>query len=431
LTSFLRGAFAGGFPTGTSSPRQGPPVCYTRSMIVIEPYRGVPAAGHRVEIVERKGTGHPDQICDSIMEAISVALAGVYLREFGTVLHYNIDKGLLAAGRVEKRFGGGRVLSPMELTIGDRATFSAGKKKIPVADIAVDAARTWIKTHLRSVDPVKHLKYRVVLAPGSEELTDIFSRPGKTRGANDTSAAVGYYPLSPCERAVLELERHLNSKRFKDRHPGTGEDVKVMGLRMGNVLDLTVAMPLLCRDIGSERDYFEKKEVLLREMQSFAGRSGEFNDVRVHFNTLDEKGRGLGGVYLSLLGTSAEDADSGQVGRGNRVNGLIAMNRPMGTEAAAGKNPFSHVGKIYNVLAHKIARDLYEKIEGVREVYVLLLSRIGTPIDKPQMAAVQVLPEKGRNVKELARLAEGIIASELAGINRFCAALSRGRYPVC
>jgi len=136
-------------------------------------------------------------------------------------------------------------------------------------------------------------------------------------------------------------------------------------------------------------------------------------------------------VYLSLLGTSAEDADSGQVGRGNRVNGLISMNRPMGTEAAAGKNPVSHVGKIYTVLAHKIAKDLYEKIEGIREVYVFLLSMIGTPIDRPQLAMVQVLLERGRRVGDIARAAEEIFDGELSTINRFCRKLSRGVYPVC
>jgi S-adenosylmethionine synthetase len=400
-------------------------------MIVIEPYRGSPVSDHRVEIVERKGTGHPDYLCDSIMEAISIALSKEYVREFGTILHHNIDKGLLAAGRVEKRFGGGKVIAPMELTIGDRATFKVNGRKVPVAEIAVDAARSWLKQQMRFVDPVKHLTYRVVLAPGSAELTDIFSRPGETRGANDTSAAVGYYPLSPCEEVVLSFERHLNSKRFKQKHPETGEDIKVMGLRTGNALDLTVAMPLLCRSIRSEGHYFECKESLVREMRSWVRRFEVFKDIRVHFNTLDEKGRGLGGVYLSLLGTSAEDADSGQVGRGNRVNGLISMNRPMGTEAAAGKNPVSHVGKIYNVLAHRIARKLYENIEGIREVYVLLLSRIGTPIDRPQMASAQVLLEKGGRIRDIAGPAEEIFEREFSAINRFCADLSIGKYPVC
>jgi S-adenosylmethionine synthetase len=400
-------------------------------MIVIEPYTGMPVTGQRVEIVERKGTGHPDFLCDSMMEAVSVALSREYLREFGTVLHHNIDKGLLAAGRTEKRFGGGKVLKPMELIIGDRATFTVGAKKIPVPDIAVAAAKDWLKKNMRFVDPEKHVHYRVVLAPGSEELADIFSRSGKTRGANDTSAAVGYYPFSPTETAVLELERYLNSKQFKRKHPETGEDIKVMGLRMDHSLDLTVAMPLLCRSVKSEKDYFERKDAVLREMRRFSERSGGFKSITLHYNTLDEKGRGLGGAYLSLLGTSAEDADSGQVGRGNRVNGLISVNRPMGTEAAAGKNPVSHVGKIYNVLAHKIAKELYETIEGIREVYVLLLSTIGTPIDRPQVATAQVLLERGMRLSAIKQKAEDVFEREFSRISAFCRELSRGKYPIC
>lgn len=400
-------------------------------MIVIETYKGKSITEHRVEIVERKGIGHPDYMCDSMMDAISVALSKEYIKQFGTILHHNIDKGLLAAGRVKKDFGGGRVLKPMELTIGDRATFRAGNKEMPVTDIAVSAAKKWLKGNMRFVDPERHLKYRIVLAPGSEELTDIFLRKGRVRPANDTSAAVGYYPLSPTEKTVLELEQFLNSKKFKQKYPETGEDIKVMGLRRENVLDLTVAMPLLADYIKSEKNYFERKQAIHDVMESFLERFEGFKKRNVHFNTLDEKGRGLGGVYLSLLGTSAEDADSGQVGRGNRVNGLISLNRPLGTEAAAGKNPVSHVGKIYNVLAHKIAKEIYEKIEGIKEVYVLLLSRIGTPIDEPQVATAQVLLERGRKIGEIAKTAEEIFDREFAGINKFCMELSRGKYPVC
>jgi len=400
-------------------------------MIIIEPYSGVSVAEQRVEIVERKGTGHPDYICDAIMESISVALSREYLAACGAILHHNIDKGLLVAGGVNLEYGGGRVTSPMELVIGDRATFEAGGKRLPIGEIAVEAARQWIRGHLRFVDPEEHVKYRLVLAPGSEELTDIFSRPGDTLAANDTSAAVGYYPLSPTEKAVLDLERYVNSADFKRKFPQTGEDVKVMGLRNGDGLDLTLAMPLISRFVVSEGDYFAQKEALLADVKRHVRENSPMPTAAVHFNTLDEPGRGLGGIYLTLTGTSAEAADSGQVGRGNRVNGLIALNRPMGTEAAAGKNPVSHVGKIYNVLSHKIAQEIHERVEGLREVYVMLLSRIGTPIDRPQMAAVRLLPERGRRVREIAGEVEAIVAGELAGISNFCRALGRGEYPVC
>ncbi len=401
-------------------------------MIIIEAFKGKSITEHDVEIVERKGRGHPDYICDSIMEAISVELSMLYLEKFGDILHHNIDKGLLAAGKTFKRFGGGRVIKPMELTIGDRATFSLKGKKIPVKEIAIETAKSWFKKNLRFVNPEKHVRYRVVLQEGSEELTDIFARPGRIRVANDTSAAVGYYPLSSTERAVLELEQYLNSEKFKERFPETGEDVKVMGLRRRERLELTVAMPLIASYINSEKEYFTKKEEIIEEIKRFLKRfSDEFNTIELYYNTLDERERGIGGVYLSLLGTSAEDADSGQVGRGNRVNGLISMNRPMGTEAAAGKNPVSHVGKIYNILSHRIARKVYESVKGIKEVYVLLLSRIGTPIDRPQMANAQILLEKGMRLEDVRGRAEEIIKKELEGIGRFCLELSKGKYPVC
>ncbi|MFN3480296.1 MAG: methionine adenosyltransferase [Thermodesulfovibrionales bacterium] len=400
-------------------------------MISVETYKGISVIEHDVEIVERKGTGHPDYICDSIMEAISVTLSKEYRKAFGTILHHNIDKGLLAAGRTVKNFGGGKITKPMELTIGDRATFWADSKRIPVREIAIESAKDWIRKNLRFIDPERDIKYRVVLAPGSAELVDIFKRPGAVRPANDTSAAVGYYPLSPTEKVVLELERYLNSKKFKTKYPETGEDIKVMGLRRKKDLDLTIAMPLISHFVKSEKEYFDKKEIIQRKMMDFLEKFEGFKNIRIHFNTLDERGRGLSGIYLTVTGTSAEDADSGQVGRGNRVNGLISMNRPMGTEAAAGKNPVSHVGKIYNVLAHHVAKRIYEEIEGLKEVYVLLLSMIGTPIDRPQMASAQVLTDGKTRIKDIQKRIREIIEAELSGINRFCDDLSRGIYKIC
>jgi S-adenosylmethionine synthetase len=399
-------------------------------MILVEKQSGAAVSEQSVEIVERKGTGHPDQICDCVMDAISVALSRAYLDTCGVILHHNVDKGLLAAGRVDRRFGGGEVIEPMELTIGDRATFSAGGKEIDVQGIARDAARRWISRNLRHVDPDRHVAYRFKLAPGSQELTDIFSRPGAVLGANDTSAAVGYFPLSPTEQAVLSLERELNGERFKGLFPDTGEDVKVMGLRRRDELELTVAMPLLAEDIGSEREYFQRKRAVEEEMRRFLAARKGFGSIRLNFNTLDCEGRGLNGVYLSLLGTSAEDADSGQVGRGNRVNGVIPIGRPIGTEAAAGKNPMSHVGKVYNLLSHRLAREICERVAGVREAYVLLLSRIGDPINRPLMANVRLSMERGREASEVTGQVEEILEREFEGINAFCLDLAQGRYPV-
>ena len=396
----------------------------------VEISKNEPVANQAVEIVERKGVGHPDSICDAVMDRISVALSREYMKRFGAVLHHNIDKGLLVAGQVEKGFGSGRVVKPMELIVGDRATFALGKTKVPVVDIARQTVKAWFKENLVHVDPEKHLKTRVVLRPGSVELSDIFDRRGRLKGANDTSAACGYAPFTPTEDAVLSIERFINSPAFKLRYPETGEDVKVMGVRRGSELDLTVACPLMAGLIGSEAAYFRKKkevrEALVKSLSGFP-----FSKITLNLNCLDAKGRGVKGVYLSLLGTSAEDADSGQVGRGNRVNGVISLMRPMGTEAAAGKNPVTHVGKIYSVLAHRMAAEIYQRVDGLKEVSVWLVSEIGAPINEPRQVYVQVISGKRAGQADIEKNVSVIADEFLSGIGPFTEELARGEHPVC
>jgi len=400
--------------------------------VIVERLRRTPIEEQRVEIVERKGLGHPDYICDSIMNKASVELSREYLKRVGIIMHHNLDKGLLAAGEVEVRFGGGRVKKPMLIVFGDRATFSVDGDEIPVADIVVEAAKKWIKENLRFVDPIDHVKYQIEIKQGSEALTDIFKRSrGKVLGANDTSAAVGYAPLTKTEKLVLDLERFLNSKEFKKSFPETGEDVKVMGFRDGDRLELTVAMAFVDRFVDSEDSYFKLKGEVCEAIMEFLQRSSPFKEVKVDLNSLDRRGRGVGGVYLTVLGTSADGADCGQVGRGNRVNGVIPLNRPVSSEAAAGKNPVSHVGKIYNLLSHRMAESIYSKVPGLREVYVWLLSRIGEPIDKPRAAVAQLIPEKGVRLIEVRSEVRDIIEAELSNIQRFCEDLAFGRVPVC
>ena len=387
-----------------------------------------PEKNQRVEVVERKGLGHPDSICDALMDRVSVALCEEYLKKAGTILHHNVDKGLLVAGETKTKFGGGSLTKPMLLIFGDRATST---EDIDPNKIAVKTAKEWFKENLRFVDPEKHVKYLSEIKSGSEALTDIFKRKSTVLGANDTSAAVGYAPLTITEKLVLQTERYLNSDDFKNMFPESGEDIKVMGLRTNEHIDLIVAMAMVDRYVKNEQDYFRKKEEILEEVRKYANENSEGYEVHVELNSLDAKGRGVNGVYLTVLGTSADGADCGEVGRGNRVNGLIPLNRPIGSEAAAGKNPVSHVGKIYNVLTHKIADRVYKNVPGVEEVYIWLLSRIGQPIDHPAVAAAQVKLKKGVSMKEVEKHIHAEIDEELADIQKFCMDLAHGKYPVC
>lgn len=270
------------------------------------------------------------------MESISVALCAAYQQTAGRVLHHNLDKGLLVAGQTTPALGGGRFDAPMRLVLGDRATSEWQGSKIPVGDIAEATVMEWFRKHLSHVDPQRHLILQNELRPGSPELTDIFAR--QRLSANDTSVGVGYAPLSEAERIVLEAERFLNSSDFKARHPETGEDIKVMGIRRGHELQLTIAITFIDRHIASAAGYFETKAMIAEELQAhLTPHLKSLGEVHVMINALDDPNRGVGGMYLTVLGTSAEGADGGEVGRGNRVNGLITFHRPMTLEAAAEK----------------------------------------------------------------------------------------------
>jgi len=390
-----------------------------------------PVEEQPIEICERKGVGHPDSICDSMMDRISVALSEEYLKRFGKVMHHNIDKGLLVAGEIETKLGGGRVIKPMLMVFGDRATFVAGGEKVPVEDIVQRTAKKWFQENLHMIDPEKHVKYQIELKQGSDALTDIFNRQSRYLGANDTSAAVGFAPMTTTERMVLETERFLNSPDFKKRHPETGEDIKIMGMRKNKHLDLTIAIAFVDRYVNSEHSYFEQKEEIKREVLDFVHANAQIDTVHVNLNTADVPGRGLPGMYLTVLGTSADGADCGQVGRGNRVNGIIPLNRPTCSEAAAGKNPTSHVGKIYNLLTYQIAKRIQTETHGAREVYVWLLSEIGRPINEPKIASVQLTLDPGTTLKEVASGVQELVAAELSYIDKFSEELVHGRIPVC
>jgi S-adenosylmethionine synthetase len=391
----------------------------------------VPIEEQDLEIVERKGVGHPDHICDAIMNEVSVALSKEYLRRYGHVQHHNIDKALLAAGEVRRRYGGGEVKRPMLMVFGDRATYDVDGDIVPVDELAVDTAKKWLRKNLRFVDPDRHVRYQVELKKGSAALTDIFKRKGEYYGANDTSAAVGYAPLSSTEKIVLQTERYINSPGFKKEFPETGEDVKIMAAREGKELTLTVALAFVDKFIENENQYFKRKAEVEEDVSRFVRSRVKFDPANVNINTLDKRGRGMDGIYLTVLGTSADDGDGGQVGRGNRPTGIIPLNRPTCSEAAAGKNPVSHVGKIYNLLTYEIANRVYEKVPGIKEVYVWLLSQIGRPINEPKVAGVELILDKGVDFGPTSKLATEIVKSELNSINDFTDRLTQGKIPVC
>ena len=284
---------------------------------------------------------------------------------------------------------------------------------------------------MRFVDPEKYVVYQSEIKPGSIALADIFNRKGEYLGANDTSAAVGYAPFTITENLILNLERYLNSSMFKKSFPESGEDIKLMGLRKNNKINITVAMAMVDRFIDGEVDYFKKRAEIYEAINEYVDGKYSFDEVTIDINSLDVRGRGIDGLYLTVTGTSAEAGDSGQVGRGNNVAGVIPLNRPMSSEAAAGKNPVSHVGKIYNALCYRIANRVIADVSGVKEVYVWLLSQIGKPINNPRVVSAQIIPESDITLKSVFNLIDEIISDEFDHLHEFCRDLAEGKISLC
>ena len=253
---------------------------------------------------------------------------------------------------------------------------------IPVDELAIESAQAEL-SKVRNFDIKTHATYESNIREGSKDLVELFMRSEKHL-ANDTSFGVGYAPLSKLERVALHIEAILNSNEFKGKYPFVGEDIKVMATREKDKARITVAAAFVSKYVSDKEDYFAKKETLTKEVEKLA--SEFFEDFTIMINTGDDDEA----PYITVTGSSIEAGDDGSVGRGNRINGLITPMRPMTLEAAAGKNPVTHTGKIYSGLAFKIANQIIDEIPEVKNVDTFLLSQIGKPISEPKIADVEL-----------------------------------------
>ena len=372
-------------------------------------------ADETVEVVERKGLGHPHTICDALAETLSRNLCREYRGRFGAILHHNVDKALLSGGRAAPAFGGGTVLAPIHIYLAGRAVTKVGDETLPIEEIAVEGSRLWLRTNLHALDVERHVQVHALIHPGSSDLQALFARDSKQGVplANDTSFGVGYAPMSPLERLVLAAERRINARNREQEHPAWGEDVKIMGVRHGGAVSLTVACAMIGRHLAHMDDYLFEKAAIESIMRDLATANG-FSQCEVKVNAADDPPAGT--VYLTVTGTSAEAGDDGQVGRGNRVNGLITPCRPMSLEAAAGKNPVSHVGKIYNVAARNIAETLIAAIPEIASTQCFMVSRIGAPVSSPALVQIKLAMQNGIPIDEVTRQVEDVTADFLSGI---------------
>ncbi|KCZ70933.1 archaeal S-adenosylmethionine synthetase [Candidatus Methanoperedens nitroreducens] len=389
--------------------------------IRVEKLTQTPIEKQEIEIVERKGVGHPDSMADGFAEAVSRALCKEYIKKCGTVLHHNTDQVEVVAGRSHPQYRGGELISPIYVLLVGRATKEFNEIRIPTDTTAVRAARQYLDSTLPDIDVEHNIIIDCKLGSGSTDLQGVFKR-GKAPMSNDTSFGVGYAPLSETEQIVYNTERQM-VLNFKKDLPAIGTDIKVMGMRKNDKITLTVACAMIGKYIDDLSHYISTKEELRDKICDLAMGYTD-REVEVFINTADDEESGS--IYLTVTGTSAEMGDDGSVGRGNRCNGLITPNRPMSMEATSGKNPINHVGKLYNLLSNRIANDIAKNVPGIQDVHIRILSQIGKPIDQPLIASAQVIPEEGANMAMIKSESEAIIDQWLADVTKMTEMIANG-----
>lgn len=358
--------------------------------ISVEPIKQVPTFKRAVELVERKGIGHPDSVSDGIAEAVSRELSKYYLKHYGRILHHNTDQVEVVGGQSAPKFGGGAVLDPIYILLSGRATTTVNGERIPCKSVAIKAAKDYLQNNFKHLDLDADVMIDSRIGHGSVDLREVYDT-SKFR-ANDTSFGVGFAPFTDTEKLVKSTEAFINGE-MKKKLPAIGYDIKVMGYRQNDVINLTVAAAYVDKYVKDSSEYFSIKEEMQNLLEDNAAKISDKN-VKIFINTADKDGDKITSHYLTVTGLSMENGDDGSVGRGNRVNGIITPYKPMSMEAAAGKNPVTHVGKLYNVLSNMIASKVVSEEGGdVVEVFVRIVSQIGRSIDNPHVASLQVIYE--------------------------------------
>ena len=371
--------------------------------------RGPGPADQPVEIIERKGLGHPDTLADALAERMSVAYSWHCLERFGAVLHHNLDKLYLRGGHCQIGLGTFEMTDPVTLTIGGRVSSSFSGEPIDHRELFEDAARSYLGTVLPRFDHARWLRVEHATTDrsrfpawfhprGLQDLPEL-ANPA----ASDTAVVTAWWPDTPAERVTLALERHLNQGGAGPRYPELGQDIKVMTIRRERHLDITINVavhPSAATDTGTYDAIIGK---LHGELDQLAGSvlAGRM-DHRLSLNTGDSNPYHGKRCYLLGTGSCLEFGEEGFVGRGNTPAGYIPLHRPKSAEASFGKNPVYHAGKVYAIHAGQVARRIFEATG--TPATVTIAGRHSDPLRQPSLTDIALhgnaAPQTAREITE-------------------------------
>lgn len=239
------------------------------------------------EVVETKGKGHPDNICDTLAEKISTNYSNYCLNNYGVILRHMIDKLSILGGGSVVKFGGGKMTAPIRILVNGRFTDRFNNERIDYMNIVSNT----IKNYFNELFPMLDLNNDLIIidnthhneGPGviydennntKNERKNFFEvtgiedakRHNNHNRCNDTSTTVSYYPLSKLEHVVLNIEQTLNSNDYKSLHPWVGNDIKVMGMRKISDVEVTCCVPMISKFISDLDDYKSKLQKIKKDI---------------------------------------------------------------------------------------------------------------------------------------------------------------------
>ncbi|MNF66717.1 S-adenosylmethionine synthetase [compost metagenome] len=374
------------------------------------------------EIVERKGYGHPDTLCDQISELTSVLYCQFCIKHFGRVAHHWFDKVMLIGGEADIGFNEGRLLTPYEVILAGKAATWVGDIEIPVTAIFKQAAISVLSTTLRNFSPDKDLlvtnRVRSGRGPGPANANDLNGVSDAELVSNDCNVCSAYFPLSILEEMVLNVDEYLLHGEGAEHFDYLGSDIKTVGWRKGTLFSLVVNVPFIADCVASYADYMEKCDALEEHLGAWLlSRWDQPSELVINPERRWKR------AYLTVTGTVADTGDVGVTGRGNRMNGLITPGRDMSIEAVAGKNPLDHTGKLYNALASNIAKTVYEAAGYPCRVGISTVK--GAPLKSPVDVNV-VISAPTDKLKELESRVKTIVDAQLARVHEISTDFIRG-----
>jgi S-adenosylmethionine synthetase len=312
-----------------------------------------------LEVVERKGVGHPDSLADALANEVSINYSRHCLETVGVILHHNVDKLYIGAGHYKNNYGVCERLSPVIIRVNGRMSSVFGDINLDIEQLQISAVRNYMRQVMPTV-----VDDDFVIEPNATQYTKVpyWFTPRNLNDipdaiypkANDTSVCVGHWPPTPAESLAYKLERYFwkeVSGYAVPRFAEIGQDIKVMVVRTAKHVEATLCVPAMSLFTTSYDVYRELMSENEKNLQTLANNLLANSDLeaKVRINPYQWQ-------YMLGLGSCIECGEEGMVGRGNNINGVISTHRTHTLESWAGKNPVYHVGRVYGYMTAKLAR---------------------------------------------------------------------------